>query len=277
MKLTIAHSPDSDDAFMHYALVHEKVDLRGYTFTHVMEDIETLNQKADKGVYDITAVSIHAYAFLQDRYQLLTSGASMAEAAYGPCVVAKENLDVADLVGQPVAIPGKLTSAWLAMQMAAPGIEPVFMPFDEIEKAVQDGKVKAGLLIHEGQLTYQDEGLKLVLNLGTWWYRRTALPLPLGGNCIKRSLGEKVIKDVAEIYEEGIKYAIEHKDEALDHAMTYARGLDRAKADTFIGMYVNRRTMKWDNESLQSVRLFLAEAHRKGLVPSPEVSLAGVS
>ncbi len=276
MHLTIAHSPDADDAFMHYALAKELVDLQGLSFTHVMEDIETLNQKAKEKVYDITAMSIHAYAHLSGDYALLPSGASTGGEDYGPCVVAAAPMTLSDLEGKKVAVPGPLTSAWLAFQLAGPPVAPVFMDFKAIEDAVRRGDVAAGVLIHEGQLTFEGEGLHLVENLGAWWFQRTGTPLPLGGNTIRRDLGGEVSEKVAQVYREGIRYALDHRDEALDYALSFARGLAPDKAGTFVDMYVNERTCQWDETGMAGVRLFLKEAADKGLVPTGEVTFAGV-
>ncbi len=276
MHLSIAHSPDADDAFMHYAIARELVDLRGLTFSHVMKDIQTLNEAAKIQTYDITAISLHAYPYLHETYALLPSGASTGEKDYGPCVVAREPLALAALSGKTVAAPGPLTSAWLALQMAVEGVTPLFMAFDEIEEAVVRGEADVGLLIHEGQLTFEQKGLFLVANLGTWWFDRTGLPLPLGGNAIRRELGEDVARRVADVYCEGVRYALDHKDEALDYALGFARGLDRDQAGAFVGMYVNERTCQWDAAGMESVRLFLKEAALRGLTPPCEVTFAGL-
>jgi 1,4-dihydroxy-6-naphthoate synthase len=269
MKITIAHSPDSDDAFMHYALARHKIDAGEYEFEHILQDIETLNRAAVNTTYDITALSIHAYAYLSDKYALLSHGASMGE-EYGPMIVAKQEYSLDEIKSQIIAIPGKQTSAYLALKLFAPEIEVVEMPFDEILPAVVDGKVAAGLLIHEGQLTYRDAGTHLVLDLGKWWSGETGgLPLPLGGNAIRRDLPEKVKHEVSHLLRESIRYALEHREEALDYAMEFARGLEteREMANRFVGMYVNQRTLDYGDDGREAVRLFLDKGFEAGIIP----------
>jgi 1,4-dihydroxy-6-naphthoate synthase len=267
MRITVAHSPDSDDAFMFFGLASGQVDTGGLDVGHVLQDIETLNHAAFEGRYEVTAVSFHAYAHLHDRYILLPHGASMGE-NYGPVVVVKKDAPES-LSGVTVAVPGTLTSAYLALKLYDPTLQTVVMPFDEIQEAVKRGDVAAGLIIHEGQLTYQDEGLRKIVDLGEWWAARTnGLPLPLGGNVIRRDLGPEMITKVSRMLRASIKYALDHRQEALDYALQYGRGLDRAKADRFVGMYVNNLTLDYSDASRKAVRLFLDEAFEKGLIPA---------
>lgn len=265
--ITVAHSPDSDDAFMHYALAEEKIDAEGLEFRHILKDIETLNGWAMEGRHEVSAVSIHAYAYLADKYALLPHGASMGD-KYGPIVVAREPMTIEDLAGKRVAIPGKLTTAWLALQLAASGFEPVEVPFDEIIDAVKAGSVDAGLLIHEGQLTYESEGLHKVLDLGEWWHEETGLQLPLGGNAIRRDLGPDLTRKVSRLLHESIKYALENREEALSYAMQFARDLPEELADRFVGMYVNDVTLDYGEDGRRAVQLLLDRAHERGLIPN---------
>jgi 5,8-dihydroxy-2-naphthoate synthase len=261
----VAHSPDSDDAFMFYALAAGKIDTEGLTYVHELQDIETLNQRALKGELEVTAVSIHAYAYLTDRYALLPHGASMGD-RYGPRLVARQPMTRADLQGRRIAIPGPLTSAYLALRLFEPNFEPVFIPFDRIEDAVVDGKVDVGLLIHEGQLTFGDRGLHLVQDLGEWWFGETGLPLPLGGNVIRKDLGDELTRKVSRHLRDSIKYGLDHRTAALDHSMQFARGLERGKADTFVGMYVNDWTLDYGERGRQAVRQFLKRGVEDGLI-----------
>ncbi len=266
MKITVAHSPDSDDAFMHYGLASGKVPTDGIEFGHLLADIETLNRAAFEGMYEVSAVSFHAYAHLTDKYILLPHGSSMGD-DYGPIVVARTD-GPSSLKGVTVAIPGTLTTAFLALRIYDPSVETVVMPFDEIQDAVREGRVEAGLLIHEGQLTYQDEGLKKIIDLGEWWAARTGgLPLPLGGNVIRRDLGPDVIAQVSRLLHESIAYALSHRQEALDYALQFGRGLDRAKADKFVGMYVNELTLEYGDRGRKAVQLLFDEAWDKRLIP----------
>lgn len=268
MLITVAHSPDSDDAFMFYALAKDLIDTGDYRFRHVLEDIETLNRKARDGTYEVTAISIHAYAHLSDRYALLNHGASMGE-GYGPRIVAREPMDPAELDGKRVGSPGEWTSAQLALRMFAPGAKPVIMDFDHVFDAVKNGEVDAGVVIHEGQLTWEEEGLHLVRDLGEWWSEETdGLPLPLGGNAIRRDLGPKVMGQVSHLLRDSIAFSLAHRDEALDYALEFGRGLSREKADEFVGMYVNDRTLDYGEDGRRAVRLFLSRAHEAGLIPT---------
>ena len=264
----VAHSPDSDDAFMFYALATGKIDTEGLTYVHELQDIETLNQRALRGELEVTAVSIHAYAYISDQYALLPHGASMGD-RYGPRLVAREPATCADVKGKRIAIPGPLTSAYLALQMYEPDFTPVFTPFDLIEDVVVSGEVDMGLLIHEGQLTFGERGLHLVADMGEWWFQETGLPLPLGGNVIRKDLGVDLTRKVSRHLRDSIAYGLDHRVGALDHAMQYARGLDRDKADAFIGMYVNDWTLDYGERGRRAVRLFLKRGVELGLVTKP--------
>jgi 1,4-dihydroxy-6-naphthoate synthase len=268
MQIHVAHSPDSDDAFMFYALATGKIDTEGLTYVHELQDIESLNQRAMRGELEVTAVSIHAYAYLSDRYALLPHGASMGD-RYGPRLVARDPASRADVKGKRIAIPGPLTSAYLALQLYEPDFVPVFTPFDAIEDAVVNGEVDMGLLIHEGQLTFAERGLHLVADMGEWWFQETGLPLPLGGNVVRKDLGAAMTRKISRHLRDSIAYGLEHRVGALDHAMQYARGLDRSKADTFVGMYVNDWTLDYGDRGRKSVRLFLKRGVEAGLVTKP--------
>jgi 1,4-dihydroxy-6-naphthoate synthase len=263
--IRVAHSPDSDDAFMFYALASGKIDTEGLTYVHELQDIETLNQRALRGELEVTAVSIHAYAYLSDRYALLPHGASMGD-RYGPRLVARTPMSRAELRGKRIAVPGKLTSAYLALRLFEAEFEPVVTPFDQIEDAVVRGDVDVGLLIHEGQLTFADNGLHLIQDLGEWWFGETGLPLPLGGNVVRKDLGEAMTRLISRHLHDSIAYGLDHRGAALDHSMKYARGLDRSKADTFVGMYVNDWTLDYGDRGRQAVRLFLDRGVRAGLI-----------
>ncbi|WP_297890233.1 MqnA/MqnD/SBP family protein [Sulfurihydrogenibium sp.] len=273
MIIRVAHSPDSDDAFMFYAINQKKIDTKGYEFVDILSDIETLNKEALKGTYEVSAISIHAFPYVADKYALLSSGASMGD-NYGPMVVAKEPFDVKELKNKKIAVPGTLTSAFLALRLFEPDINYVVVPFDEIIEEVKSGKVDAGLIIHEGQLTYKDEGLTCIVDLGKWWYEKTGgLPLPLGGNVIRKDLGTTVMKEISEILRESIKYSLNHREEAVEYALKYARGMDKEKADKFIGMYVNELTVDYGERGKKAIELFLKEAYEKGFIPVlPEIT-----
>jgi 5,8-dihydroxy-2-naphthoate synthase len=267
MKIHIAHSPDSDDAFMFYGLASGRVPSNGYELEHVLSDIETLNRAAFEGTYEISAVSFHAYAHLTDRYVLLPHGASMGE-RYGPIVVSKR--PATSLKGLRVAIPGTLTTAFLALRLFDPDVDYVVMPFDKIQQAVHDDEVDAGLLIHEGQLTWKDEGLEKIVDLGEWWADRTGgLPLPLGGNVIRRDLGVSTIATLSRLLHDSIAFGLAHRDEAVSYAMQFGRGLDRSRTDRFVGMYVNNLTLDYGDRGRDAVRRLLEEASGKGLLPKP--------
>lgn len=264
--IRVAHSPDSDDAFMFYALAEGRIDTGDLTFVHELQDIETLNRRALDAELEVTAVSIHAYAYLADRYALLPHGASMGE-GYGPRLVAREALTLADLAGRRVAVPGTLTSAYLALRLIAPSVATEVVPFDRIIEHVAAGRADVGLIIHEGQLTYADEGLHLVADLGEWWAAETGgLPLPLGGNVIRRDLGVDLIRRVSRLLRASIAYGLEHRTPALAHAQQYGRGLTDAQADEFVGMYVNQRTLDYGADGRRAVQLFLDRGHEAGII-----------
>jgi 1,4-dihydroxy-6-naphthoate synthase len=264
----LAHSPDSDDAFMFYALAEGKVDAEDVEYIHQLQDIETLNQRALRGELEVTAVSIHAYAYLADRYALLPHGASMGD-RYGPKLVTGTPMTREAIRGRRIAIPGPLTSAYLALRLYEPEFDPVFMPFDQIDEAVLRGDVDAGLLIHEGQLTYAAQGLHLVADMGEWWFAETGLPLPLGGNVIRKDLDDALKRKVSRHLRDSIAYGLEHRSSALDHAMRYARGLERTDADTFVGMYVNDWTLDYGERGREAIRLFLNRGVEAGIIPHP--------
>ena len=266
MKIRIAHSPDSDDAFMFYALASGKVPSNGFEIEHVLSDIETLNRAAFDGKYEVTAVSFHAYAHLTDRYILLPHGASMGD-RYGPVVVAKPD-GPTSLKGIRVAIPGEMTTAFLTLRLYDPNVEYVVMPFDHIQEKVHSGEVAAGLLIHEGQLTYADEGLRKIVDLGEWWADRTGgLPLPLGGNVIRRDLGAANIAILSRLLHDSIAYGLDHRQEAVDYSMQFGRGLDRDRTDRFVGMYVNNLTLDYGERGRAAVHRLLDDAQAAGLLP----------
>jgi 1,4-dihydroxy-6-naphthoate synthase len=267
MKITVAHSPDSDDAFMFFGLASGSVDTGGIVVDQVLSDIETLNRAAFDGRYEVTAVSFHAYAHLADKYALLPHGASMGD-KYGPIVVARQDGGPARVKGSRIAIPGTLTTAYLTLRIYEPDFEFVVVPFDEIQQAVLDGKAEAGLLIHEGQLTYQDEGLRKIVDLGEWWAERTGgLPLPLGGNIIRRDLGPDMIAKVSKMLHESIAYALSHRAEAVEYALQFGRGLDRAKTDRFVGMYVNDLTLAYGDRGRRGLERLMTDAFERGLIP----------
>lgn len=264
----LAHSPDSDDAFMFYALADGQIDTQGISYVHELQDIETLNGRAMRGELDVTAVSIHAYAYLSDKYALLPHGASMGD-GYGPMLVSKTPMTRGDIENKRIAIPGMMTSAYLALKLYQPNFDPVVVPFDQIDTAVLSGSVDAGLLIHEGQLTYKDDGLHLVADMGAWWMEKTGLPLPLGGNVIRKDMPRDVQKKVSRHLRQSIAYGLDHRKSALDHAMRFARGLDRSKADTFVGMYVNDWTLDYGKRGREAIRLFLDEGVKSGVITHP--------
>jgi len=266
-ELRLAHSPDSDDAFMFYALATGKVRLPGVKFTHILSDIESLNQAARTETYDITAVSFYGYTFVADKYVLMDCGASFGE-GYGPIVVSSHPIKKNDLGGRKIAIPGTLTTSYLALKLFEPNVEVVTMPFDKILGAVQAKEVEAGLLIHEGQLLFSQIGLHRVVDLGQWWQETTQLPLPLGGNAIRRKLGRELGLQVARVIRDSISYALDHREPALNYALQFARDMDPLLADKFIGMYVNRWTLDYGEEGRRAVRELLARGAAAGLVPS---------
>jgi 1,4-dihydroxy-6-naphthoate synthase len=267
-RITVAHSPDSDDAFMFYGLASGNVDTSGIVVDQVLSDIETLNRAAFDGRYEVTAVSFHAYAHLIDKYALLPHGASMGD-KYGPIVVSRPDGPRA-VKGARIAIPGTLTTAYLALRIYEPDFEYTVVPFDEIGQAVADGRAEAGLLIHEGQLTYKDEGLRKIVDLGEWWSERTGgLPLPLGGNIIRRNLGPEMIAKVSKLLHDSIAYALSHRTEAVEYALQFGRGLDRSRTDTFVGMYVNDLTLAYGERGRRGLERLMTDAFEKGLIPKP--------
>jgi 1,4-dihydroxy-6-naphthoate synthase len=275
--IRVGHSPDPDDAFMFHALANGKVDTGDYEFTHELVDIETLNRRAFSAELELTAVSLHAYAHLHEQYLLCSCGASMGD-GYGPMVIARESVPLAELAAQPIAVPGELTSAFLALRLCL-GVEfkYVVVPFDEIIAAVVAGKVvagqyagqpvAAGLIIHEGQLTYGDHDLKLIVDLGRWWQDDTGLPLPLGANAIRKNLGPETIREVQRLLYQSIDYGLNHRREALDYAAKYGRDLDDGRADKFVGMYVNDWTLDFGPRGREAVKQFLARGHEAGVIP----------
>jgi 1,4-dihydroxy-6-naphthoate synthase len=271
MKITVAHSPDSDDAFMFYGLASGAVHVPGVDVDQVLSDIETLNRAAFEGRYEVTAVSFHAYAHLLDRYALLPHGASMGD-KYGPILVAKRPLGTGtgpgSLKGIKVAVPGRLTSAFLTLQLYDPSFDFEVVPFDQIQQAVVDNTVDAGLLIHEGQLTYQNDGLVKIVDLGEWWFERTGgLPLPLGGNVIRRDLGPETMATVSKMLHDSIAYALNHRADAVKYAQQFGRGLDARETDTFVGMYVNQLTLDYGVRGRAALERFFTEAFERGLIP----------
>jgi 1,4-dihydroxy-6-naphthoate synthase len=266
--ITVGHSPDPDDAFMFYALAHDTLDTGGLRFRHELQDIETLNRRALRGELEVTAVSIHAYAFLTDRYALLPSGCSMGD-RYGPMVVARQALALDDLKSVRIAVPGTLTTAFLALRLLAGDFAYEVVPFDRILGEVAAGRFDAGLIIHEGQLTFQNQGLRLVADLGVRWQERTGLPLPLGGNVVRKDLGPDTVREVSRLLKESIRYALDHRADALAYALRYARDMDLSLADRFVGMYVNDWTLDYGPRGREAVRRLLEEGHRAGIIPSP--------
>ena len=265
-EITVAHSPDSDDAFMFYGLATNKVRVAGLKFTHTLSDIETLNRMAMEGVYDVTAISFHAYPYLQDKYALMSCGGSVGE-QYGPTIVASRPLSLDEVKTIKVAVPGTLTTAYLALKLFAPQIATETVPFDQIIPEIVAGKYEAGLIIHEGQLTYESSGMSKILDLGKWWHERTGLPLPLGGNAIRRSLGPELMATINQALRDSIRYALEHREEALAYAMQFARDLDPQKADRFVGMYVNERTLDYGDDGKEAVERLLQMGHESGIIP----------
>jgi len=264
--ITLAHSPDSDDAFMFYGLATHKLDTGSLNFQHLLKDIQTLNEEATRGTYDVTAISFHAYAYVADKYALLPHGASIGD-NYGPIVVSREPATPDDIPNLKIAIPGKLTSAFLALRLFNADFKYEVVPFDKIIDAVLDGTCDAGLLIHEGQLFYQRKGLHKVLDLGEWWYERHGLPLPMGGNAIKRDLGPELTKEISNLLRESIRYSLNHREDALQYAMQFARDMDPALADRFVGMWVNELTLEYTDRGREAVRRLLEEGVEKGIIP----------
>ena len=271
--IRVGHSPDPDDAFMFYALAKDKIDTGNYRFEHELVDIETLNRRAFSGELELTAVSLHAYAHLTDRYMLCSCGASMGD-RYGPMVVARESVPLESLKQATIAVPGTLTTAYLALRMCLDvDFAHVFVPFDEVLDVVEAGEyqgqsVDAGLIIHEGQLTYGEQNLKLIVDTGQWWFEKTGLPLPLGANAIRKDLGPEAIADVHRLLLESIRYGLDHREDALNYALGFGRGLDRGMADEFVGMYVNDWTLDFGDRGREAVRQLLAQGHEAGVIPN---------
>lgn len=272
MRIRVGHSPDADDAFMFYALAKGKIDTGRYRFEHELVDIETLNRRALGGELELTAVSLHAYAYLGDIYMLCSCGASMGD-RYGPMVVARREMTLDELAGKAIAVPGLRTTAYLALRLClGVDFQHTVVPFDQIIEAVEKGEyegqpIDAGLIIHEGQITYTDQNLKLIVDTGKWWFERTGLPLPLGANAVRRDLGEEAIRDVHRLLRESIAYGLEHRQDALDYAMSFSRGLERSKADRFVDMYVNDWTLDFGPVGREAVARLLAEGHAAGVIP----------
>ena len=273
IRLRLGHSPDPDDAFMFYALAQNPplIPTGPYRFEHVLQDIQTLNQRAMNGELEITAISIHAYPYVADKYALTSCGSSMGD-KYGPMVVAPRPIELADLRGKKIAIPGKLTTAFLTLQLALGKAGEAFtfdvVPFDQILQYVRDGKADAGLIIHEGQLTFAKMGMHLVVDLGLWWFEKTELPLPLGGNCIRKDLGREPMQEITDVLKASIQYSLDHRAPAVEYALQYGRDLDRDLADRFVGMYVNNWTLDYGPRGRQAITRLLAQGAEAGMVPA---------
>ena len=263
--ITVAHSPDSDDAFMFYGLATNKLETNNLKFEHTLKDIQTLNEDAKNGVYDVTAISFHAYAYIADKYALLPHGASIGD-KYGPILVSKEKRSPEEIPNMKIAVPGELTSAFLALRIYNQDFEYVVVPFDEIIETVQKGKADAGLLIHEGQLFYKQIGLDKVLDLGEWWFEKTGLPLPMGGNVIRRDLGEELMRQVSKCLHKSIKYSMDNREDALSYAMQFARDMPPELADRFVAMWVNDLTLDYGTRGREAVKLLLKEGFEKGII-----------
>jgi 1,4-dihydroxy-6-naphthoate synthase len=274
--ISLAHSPDSDDAFMFYGLATHKLETGELEFTHVLKDIQTLNEEARKGTYDVTAISFHAYAYVADKYALLPHGASIGD-NYGPIVVSNQELDPSELRNVTIAVPGVLTSAFLALSINTPDFSYEVVPFDQIIEAVNEGRCDAGLLIHEGQLFYHNLGLHKVLDLGEWWHEHTGgLPLPMGGNAIRRDLGAETIREVSGLLKDSIQYSLDHREDALEYAMQFAREMDPGLADRFVAMWVNELTLDYGERGREAVRRLLKEGHERCIIPHEvDVQFAG--
>lgn len=268
MIITLGHSPDPDDAFMFYALAAHKLDTAGLAFEHILQDIQTLNERATRGELHVTAISIHAYSHVLDKYAMLPCGCSMGD-KYGPMIVAPKSLSKKQLARSLIAVPGTMTTAFLALNLYLPEFRHVVVPFDQIFRAVKEGKADAGLIIHEGQLTYQNEGLKLHVDLGVWWHEVTGLPLPLGGNVVRKDLGLPLMKRISRLVKESIRYGLDHREEAVAHSMRYARDMDTPLADRFVGMYVNDWTLDYGEQGRAAIRELLARGHKAGVISRP--------
>jgi 1,4-dihydroxy-6-naphthoate synthase len=273
--ITVAHSPDSDDAFMFYGLATNKLETDGLKFEHTLKDIQSLNEDARNGVYDVTAISFHAYAYVADKYVLLPHGASIGE-KYGPIVVAREPREPGEIGRMKIAVPGELTSAYLALRIFDQDFQHIVVPFDEIIGSVESGEADAGLLIHEGQLFYKQLGLDKVLDLGEWWHEKTGLPLPMGGNAIRRDLGPELIRQVSRHLHQSIVYSLENREDAMSYAMQFARDMQPEIADRFVAMWVNERTLDYGPEGREAVKRLLSEGHKAGIIPHKvKVEFAG--
>jgi 1,4-dihydroxy-6-naphthoate synthase len=267
--ITLGHSPDPDDAFMFYGLAKNLVPAHGFEFQHILQDIQTLNERATRGELDVTAISVHAYAYVSDKYALLPSGASMGD-GYGPMLVAKQKFAKEEIAKKRIAVPGTMTSAFLALQMwlQTSKFDYIVVPFDQIFSALKDGRAEIGLIIHEGQLTYQNEGLVVCEDLGAWWSRQNdGLPLPLGGNVIHKRFSPDTRRQISEILTASIQFSLDHRAEAVQHALQYARDMGRDLADKFVGMYVNHWTIDYGDKGRESIRRFLGRAHQQGFIP----------
>jgi len=266
-EVKIAHSPDSDDAFMFYGLATNKIRVPGYRFNHTLTDIETLNHRAmTDAYYDVTAISFHAYPYVQDNYAIMACGGSMGD-SYGPMIIAPKKYSLDEVKKLRIAVPGTLTSAFLALKLVAPDIQTAVVPFDRIIPAVNAGEFDAGLIIHEGQLTYGDSGLNKILDLGQWWFDKTGLPLPLGANAIKRSMGDEAMRITTQALRDSIQHALDHREAALEYAMQFARDLDPAMANKFVGMYVNDRTLDYGADGRKAIKLMLDMGYEAGIIP----------
>jgi 1,4-dihydroxy-6-naphthoate synthase len=276
-EIKVAHSPDSDDAFMFYGMATNKVRVPGVKFCHTLCDIETLNRKGLEGYYDITAISFHAYPYLQDKYAMMPSGGSVGE-GYGPMIVASRNMAVEEIANVKIAVPGTMTTAYLALKLFAPDVVTEVVPFDEIIPKVLEGKYEAGLIIHEGQLTFNKVGLHRIVDMGKWWRDLTGMPLPLGGNAIKRDLGPALINSCCNALRDSIQYALDNREEALQYAMQFARDLDVQQADKFVGMYVNERTLDYGKDGREAISKLLEMGYERGIIPQkPIVEFVGDS
>jgi 1,4-dihydroxy-6-naphthoate synthase len=276
-EINVAHSPDSDDAFMFYGLATNKVRVPGLKFTHTLCDIETLNRKAMEGYYDVSAISFHAYPYVQDKYALMPSGGSVGE-GYGPMIVSMRSYTLDEVRKLRIAVPGTMTTAYLALKLFAPDIETVVVPFDQIIPQILEGKHEAGLIIHEGQLTYSRSGLYRIVDMGKWWRDMTGLPLPLGGNAIRRDLGPELTESICKALKDSIQYALDHREEALQYAMQFARDLDTQSADKFVGMYVNERTVDYGEDGREAIRRLLDMGYKQGIIPyEPKIDFVEIT
>ncbi|HME32093.1 MAG TPA: MqnA/MqnD/SBP family protein [Terriglobales bacterium] len=276
-EITVAHSPDSDDAFMFYGMATNKIRVPGVKFTHTLCDIETLNRKAMDGFYDITAISFHAYPYIQDKYALMPSGGSVGD-GYGPMIVAARNMSLDEIKHCTIAVPGTMTTAYLTLKLFAPEIATEVVPFDDIIPKLLEGKYEAGLIIHEGQLTFNKVGLHKILDMGKWWRDKTGLPLPLGGNAIRRELGPALLNSSCAALRDSIQYALDNREEALQYAMQFARDLEPQMADKFVGMYVNERTLDYGKDGREAIVTLLEMGHQAGIIPQkPSVEFVGDS